>query len=140
MDTINMCNICHRIFNRNINLLKHFETHAFMPRCEKCKHRFPSSIDLKNHKENVHKRSIEREPRLRTKPNKSKNGIIYIYIYINKNFRKIHQGPQSLWWDQQIQRLQPSAGARKGPRSGLLFQYIYIYICNLVAGQLCNCY
>ena len=74
MDTINMCNICHIILNSNLNLIQHYETHAFMPRCEKCKLRFSIPTDLKNHEENVHKRSIEREPSLRTKPNKSKKG------------------------------------------------------------------
>ena len=70
IDTIQMCNICHRIFNNSTNLLTHLKTHAFMPECDKCKHRFESTIDLINHEENVHKRSTEREPSIRSKPPK----------------------------------------------------------------------
>ena len=38
----------------------------------KCKDGFESSTDLMIHEENVHKRSIEREPSIRSKPPKSK--------------------------------------------------------------------
>ena len=67
-----MCNIGHKLFNSNLTLMKNYETHIIMPRSEKCKHRFGSTSALKNHEENVHKRPIEREPSLKSKPNKSK--------------------------------------------------------------------